>query len=480
MNWWALKHKLHMSWLITIMCLAMFIGVVLSQYFSDFYQPPLLAVLFIGVSLWRKYIYLIPLLIIGGLLMGLWRGSIDRYDLRYYDDLYNKKVQIAGIAIDDIKPGASNRFIIELHGIIINQQKLSGNVWATVSDSDINQGDRVTINGKLLRGFGNYIGVMYKADVIDVIKTESDDYIKNIRNFFIESVNKSVPSLESSLGLGFLVGRNDNLSADFNSALQAAGLTHIVVASGYNLTILVRIARRLFAKISKYLSALVSFLMIFSFIAITGLSPSMMRAGLVSGLCLLAWYYGRKFHPIVLLSIAIAITVAMNPSYAWGDLGWQLSFLAFAGVMILAPLLQRFLFGVDKANFVGQILIETVSAQILTAPIIIYSFGQFSNIAIISNLLILPLIPMAMLLTFAAGIGGSILPSFALVIGLPASLLLGYMINVVNYSADTYWSVMNIKIDLITVFVCYLVIFIICLFLWRKTGYNLRDASLVD
>lgn len=101
-------------------------------------------------------------------------------------------------------------------------------------------------------------------------------------------------------------------------------------------------SRKLFLKLSKYLSALLSGIMILCFMAVTGLSPSMTRAGLVSSMSLLAWYYGRGFHPFVLLPVAAAITVLLQPSYVWGDLGWQLSFAAFIGVMVLGPLLQAY------------------------------------------------------------------------------------------------------------------------------------------
>ena len=220
--------------------------------------------------------------------------------------------------------------------------------------------------------------------------------------------------------------------------------------------------------------------MIISFIAITGNSPSMSRAGLVSGLSLLAWYYGRKFHPIILLLIAIAITLLINPSYAWGDLGWQLSFAAFAGVIILAPLLQRYLFGEKKPGTIRQILIETVSAQIATFPILIASFGQLSNVAIISNLLILPLVPVAMLLTFIAGIFNLTLPSIAIYIAMPAQWMLGYMINVAEYLASLPWAVSIVNLSWWGVVVCYTFIMIVCLYIWRVTNYNLRDVNLVE
>jgi hypothetical protein len=94
--------------------------------------------------------------------------------------------------------------------------------------------------------------------------------------------------------------------------------------------------------------------MILSFMAITGWSASMTRAGLVAGLSLWAWYYGRKFHPVTLLAIAASVTATVYPPYAWGDIGWALSFAAFAGVMIIAPIVTSYFFGSEKVPFVGN------------------------------------------------------------------------------------------------------------------------------
>jgi competence protein ComEC len=282
------------------------------------------------------------------------------------------------------------------------------------------------------------------------------------------------------LGLGFLVGQKRALPADLAEALVIAGLTHVVVASGYNLTILVRLARRLFMRVSKYTAALAASLMIVGFVAVTGLSPSMSRAALVASLSLAAWYYGRKFHPLVLLSFAAAVTVAVNPAYMAGDLGWQLSFAAFAGVMILAPLLQRYFFGDTKPGIFRQILGETISALIVTAPILISAFGQFSNVAIVANLLVLPLVPLAMLLTFIAGVGALMMPGLATIIGLPATWLLGYMTNVTQWLSHLSWAQSAVQLAPIGALICYSIIVAICVYLWRVTKFDLRDANIVE
>jgi competence protein ComEC len=484
MNCWLLKRKIHTSWLIATGCAGIFVGVFLAQYIRNPFISStaglIIAIIFIATALWRKYVYLIPFLIIGGVLFGLWRGSISQVELAQLKPLYGKAISLEGTVKDDVDTGASDQIVIRLDSLIISGKSTPGVLWVTATGADIKRGDKLLLHGTLMEGFGNFSGVMYRASIDKIIHPQPGDIARVVRDWFADAVRKAIPEPESSLGIGYLVGQRRALPADLAMALQIAGLTHVVVASGYNLTILVRLARRLFVKVSKYLSALSASVMILSFIAITGMSPSMSRAGLVSGLSLAAWYYGRKFHPIVLLFLAIAATLLINPSYAWGDLGWQLSFAAFGGVMIIAPLMHRYLFGDKKPGFIRQILGETVSAQLATAPILIASFGQLSNVAIVSNLLVLPLVPFAMLLTFISGVGSLAVPAIAGFVGMPATWLLHYMVSVIEYLASLPWAMSVVQLPWWGVALCYAVIIGVCLYMWRVTKFNLRDTNLVE
>jgi len=484
MNWWLLKRKIHISWLIATGCAGIFIGVFSAQYISNSFISSTvgltIAIIFIAMALWRKYVYLIPFLIIGGVLFGLWRGSISQAELSQFKPLYGKAISLEGTVKDDVDTGASDQLVIRLDSLIISSKSIPGVLWITATGADIKRGDKLLLHGILMEGFGNFSGVMYRASIDKIIHPQPGDIARVVRDWFADAVRRVIPEPESSLGVGYLVGQRRALPADLATALQIAGLTHVVVASGYNLTILVRLARRLFVKVSKYLSALSASVMIVAFVAVTGMSPSMSRAGLVSGLSLAAWYYGRKFHPIVLLFLAIAATLLINPSYAWGDLGWQLSFAAFAGVMIVAPLMHRYLFGDKKPGMIRQILGETVSAQLATAPILIASFGQLSNVAIISNLLVLPLVPFAMLLTFIAGVGSLVVSAVAGFVGMPATWLLHYMVSVAEYLASLPWAMSVVQLPWWGVVLCYAVIIGACLYMWRVTKFNLRETNLVE
>jgi len=484
MQLWQFRRKIHTSWLIAICSVAIVIGTACVPLIEQsFFGAPVWLVVglaALAVVFWRRSVYLLPAVVIAGLLVGLWRGSLLESQLVVYENMMNHTVTLSGKVTDDPDAGQRDETLLRLGNISVDGHMVSGKVWVSAEKAgDIKRGDRVTVQGAVSEGFGSFAAAIYEAQMVRWQRPQPGDVARQVRDWFADKVRLGISEPQSSLGLGYLLGQRRALPAELQQALVVTGLTHVVVASGYNLTILVRLARRLFEKVSKYLSALSAGAMIVAFMAITGASPSMSRAGLVSGLSLAAWYYGRKFHPLVILPFAAAITVLIDPTYAWNDLGWQLSFAAFGGVMILAPLLQRYFFGDKEPGTVRQILGETISAQIATLPIIILAFGQFSTVALFSNLLILPLVPLAMLLTFVTGLGAIVIPGAAPIVGVPAEWLLTYMTSVVHYFAGLPWAQMIIQIQPWQAALAYGLIVSVCLYLWRATKFNLRNSNIV-
>jgi len=212
------------------------------------------------------------------------------------------------------------------------------------------------------------------------------------------------------------------------------------------------------------------------FLAITGQAPSIVRACAVSSLALLAWYFGRKVKPSVLILVPAAVTAYISPLNYWFSLGWWLSFLAFFGVLVVAPLLvKRFL--KREPNILIKTAIETTSAQLMTIPLIIWVFGKISVIAVLANLLVLPLIPLAMITTFVTGIAGMLYPSLAGVISWSATLVLRYITDVVSWLAEIPWSLKEANLDRLQMLILY---GIILLTVWVMHNRRLRTQSLVD
>ena len=131
--------------------------------------------------------------------------------------------------------------------ISVQGRELPGNVWVVTPKNDVlRRSDTVTVSGKIAEGFGAFAGAMYRAEIVTVERAVPGDVAVNVRDWFAERVRAHVPAPEVDLGLGYLLGLRRALPADLAEALKIAGLTHVIVASGYNLTILVRLNRQIF------------------------------------------------------------------------------------------------------------------------------------------------------------------------------------------------------------------------------------------
>ena len=121
--------------------------------------------------------------------------------------------------------------------------------------------------------------------------------------------------------------------------------------------------------------------------AITGFGASMLRAIAVSLMSLFTWYFGRRLHPVRAICYAAAILLFLNPTQ-FLDLGWQFSFLAYAGIVVFAPVATRYFYGAEKPNPVAGSIIQSISAQVLCLPVTLYNFGQVALLGVFLNLII--------------------------------------------------------------------------------------------
>ena len=475
-----LKHTIHVSWIIASLSFACIGGIALAAWLQSPLWSELAWLVTAGALLFIAFLrptgWSVLLAIAAGLLVGIWRGSVEQVNLSQYQPLYGQIITITGAVSDDTSYGPHGDQRIMIKDVHIGKPLYAGQVWISSNNaSSIKRADIVTIHGRLGKGFGSIAASMFNATIDNVVHPLPGDIGLRIRDWFSDGIRVAIPEPQASLASGYLVGQRSALPEDLDNQLKVVGLTHAVVASGYNLTILVSFARQLLAGISKYLATLAGAAMIGGFIMLSGLSPSMARAGLVTSLGLAAWYYGRKIHPFVLLPFAAALTALANPSYVRGDIGWYLSFMSFAGVIVLAPLLQHYLWGNARVGFVKQTLIDTMSAQLATLPIMVFAFGHYSPYALLANLLVLPLVPLTMALTFIAGIAGLALPAIAQLVGLPATIVLRYMTSVVKQIAGLPGAQGDITVGVLALVIGYAVLCAGSLLLWRKTKHNFHS-----
>lgn len=474
--WWRVDRVT----LISILSVAFLAGLALSRVGLS--MPFALAAAS-SVLLWlcrkRRLVLAMPSVVVIGLLAGLWRGGDMLRQIDIYAHVAEQKVAVQGVVTQDSTYGSKGQIDFMLDHVRINERHVPGQVRVTSFDPvEPKQGDTVVASAKAKPGFGNYQLGMYFAKV--QVISHNDSLLGRVRRMFSAEILNVIPEPQASLGLGFLLGIKSQLPDSLNDQLKLVGLTHIVVASGYNLTILVRAARRLLAKRSKYQATAAAVSLMVGFVAVTGLTPSMSRAALVTSLSLAAWYYGRAIHPVLLLLFSAAVTAGINPLYVWGDVGWYLSFLAFGGVMLGAPLLQKRLFGQREAPQLVQILLETLCAELATLPLTLFVFGSVSVVAIPSNILVTPLVPLAMLLTFVAGVASVVWPGPGAWLALPAHWVLTYMTSAVSWLAGIPWAKQALGLDALGLIAAYGLLLVGGLTLWRRTQFNYLSKNLVQ
>lgn len=442
-----MKRRFRRTTIISVGLIAFLAGLALAKIYG--WQSDL--ALSISVCMWflvfrKRTFKTLAIAVIAGLLFGIWRGGLIYDKVLRYDATVGKDVTVRGVVLDDPVYDEQGRTDFRVGKLVIDGSSHIGQIRVKAHINGISRGDFIEAQGKLSSGFGNYQASMYFASV--KITDRSASPIETLRRKFFAAVYSALPEPQASLGLGFLVGLRSALPEDLDNQLRVAGLTHIVVASGYNLTVLVRLCRRLLAKYSKYQAFAGSVTLIIGFVMVTGASPSMVRASVVTVLSLLAWYYGRKFQPLVIILLGAAITAGLNPLYIWYDLGWWLSFLAFAGVLIIAPLLSAVLWKGGQPPLIAQVAIETSSAQIMATPLILLVFGEVSLVALFANIAVVPLIPLAMAGTFVAGITGFLLPgTWGAIVGVPANLILSYIVSVTRFFAAPHWAQQSVSIS---------------------------------
>ena len=385
----------------------------------------------------RLPILWLAVVLLCGTLLGGWRGNLYVQKLNQFEALYGQKVALEITANEDAVYGKKSQITFVAVDIVDARsgQKLPGKL--SVSGFGLNsifQGDRLRLDGKLARGMGGYQGFVSYGQLQLIAHKPS--WVSDIRRHFAAGMQTALPEPLASFAMGLLIGQRATLPAEVKQDLLMVGLTHVIAVSGYNLTIMLQASRKLLAEKSKRLSFTLSLSLMLLFVLLAGLSASIFRAAVVSGLSMAAQFYGRTIRPLLLISLAASVTVWLNPLYIWGDPSWYLSFLAFYGVMIVGPLIQARLPTAFQESVILGVLLESLSAEIMTLPFVLNMFGQMSLVNLPANVLVVALVPLAMLLSTVAGIVGVFTPMLAGWLSWPAAWLLTYMLDVAHLLAS--------------------------------------------
>lgn len=395
----------------------------------------------------------------------LWRGIIGQ------------EITITGIIADDPNL-AQGTYKFKLKQLQIDQEKIPGEIYVQLpqNGSSLERSDEITISGKAGAGFGTYTASFYRPRLEKIRRASSGDIFVRIKNWFSEIVRRFIPAPAAELGLSYLMGLK-TIPEDLSEILRIVGMTHVVVASGTHLGILVGAAKKLFGRISKFAGLLTALLLIAAFVMVVGFTPSMTRAALVASLSIIVGYFGRSFSPLRLLGLVAMLTLMLEPTYLI-NLGWQLSFASFFGILLVAPKLQKLLYGGKKPPWLANMLITSFATTIICLPVLVYNFGTLSLLSFVANLIILPTLPYVMLLVLLTGIF-SFLPWLACAIGQLAQILLELHINVVSFLSQQKTFVLELTSGDVRIFLVYLPIMLLILgMIWLTRDYSRNHAPL--
>ncbi|MBI5817312.1 MAG: ComEC family competence protein [Candidatus Yonathbacteria bacterium] len=372
-----------------------------------------------------------------------------------------KTISIRGIISDepDLRSDHTN-LTIDVTEIDIAQEKHSIKTRALVITDRYpswNYGDEVFITGKLLlpKNFENgdtgrsfdYVSYLAKDGIfyqfirpnISRAGEGKGNVVKQklllLKHAFLDRVSRVISEPESSLLGGLLVGAKQSLGKDLLDDFRTAGVIHIVVLSGYNLTIVAEAMMRFFSFAPRMIGLTLGGTSIVLFSIMTGAGATVVRASLMALLALLARATGRIYEITLALLFAGFVMLLYNPKILIFDPSFQLSFLATLGLINLSPLLEKHLKFLPKTFGLRDIVSATLATQIFVLPLLLYMMGKFSIVSLPVNLLILPFIPLTMLFGFLAGAAGFISTILSFPFALIAHLFLWYELKVVEVAA---------------------------------------------
>lgn len=219
----------------------------------------------------------------------------------------------------------------------------------------------------------------------------------------MDSISSVVPEPHASLLGGLVFGAKRSLGTELLDKFRTAGVIHIVVLSGYNVTIVADAIMRALSFLPQTFSMMFGGAGIILFAIMTGGNATIVRASVMALLVVIARATGRVYEITVALIVAGFLMILHNPKILAFDASFQLSFLATLGLVYLAPLLERYFHFVPKKFQIREFALSTTATQLFVLPFLLYRIGEISLVALPANILILAFVPLTMFFWFSCG-----------------------------------------------------------------------------
>ena len=459
-----------------LFCLSFIVGVFLGNYVGNYvvyYVVAIGAVIFIaGITiLWADKRFVLVGFLGLTLLLGAWRfqTSFPYNDSNFVGKFYGQKVDLEGIIMrePDVRSDKTN--------LTIRVRDVSGNILITVGRyPEYEYGDWIKISGLIEEPFVSeefsYKDYLSRFDTyavmrfpkVEKVAADQGSPIKAsllaVKHKFQDVLSKVLPEPHSALVLGLILGLKRALPEDLKQALIIAGVSHIVVISGYNISIITRSILKSRFLVGRKIAFTLSVLVVLAFVIMTGAEASVIRAAVMGLLLVFAMNIGRLYQARNALVFAATLMIAQNPKILGFDIGFQLSFTATLGLIYAAPIFEKWFEKLPNILAFRTNLASTLAALLFALPLLIYYFDRISMVAIPANVLVLWVIPYAMFFGFLTGLLGIIYLPLAHISGALAWVLLEYLIRLVGLFAKLPLASIATTINVPAVFGYYLLL----------------------
>ncbi|HNY35998.1 MAG TPA: ComEC/Rec2 family competence protein [Candidatus Pacearchaeota archaeon] len=398
---------------------------------------------------------------IGMFLFGFNLFKIENNELIKFN---NKEVIFEGVISNDPERGSEK---IQTTVDILNNDKKLGRVLVfTDKYSPVNFGDIIKIKGtiKVPEKFDNfdYRGYLAKDGISAIISFPEIEIIKSQKTFigkvydFKKELEQRIkdnlsPKLSSILE-AMILGNDQMMDKETKDKLSKSGLSHVIAISGSHIVLFSAMLFEvlLFFGLWRKQALLSSIVFTLFYVFLVGMPASGVRAGIMVGLLFLAQLISRQSFNLRTLVIAASVMLLFNPLLLKFDLGFQLSFMAVLGIILMGPIFNKWLDVIfrGKINWLQEIVAMTISAQLFTLPLLISSFGYFSIISLFSNIIVLPITPILMAL-------GILVPILGPIVAIPCSFLLSYLMWVVDFSSRASFAIMKVDLPFTVLLITY-------------------------
>ena len=367
---------------------------------------------------------------------------IDEESIHYYRD-EKKNITVRGvIALDPDRRREKVNYVIDVSDVSINGvlKNVHGRVLVPYAlYPEFEYGEQVEVSGILIEppefeGFSyrNYLSLssVYSIMQNPYIKGLKDPDFKfkgllfSFKDSFESRLNKLFPEPSASFEAGLLTGSRKGIPDEILEAFNITGLTHIIAISGYNISLIIVLISSLFKSSSRKVKVPFIILFIILFTIFVGASAAVVRASIMGIVSVMALWFGRQSKVINALLISAFVMALWNPMTFLYDVGFQLSFLATLGLILVGNQIVSFVKFLPEKFGIREACAMTLSAQIFALPVILTNFGRFSLISPVANIFIVSFIPFAMFFGFIAAILSVISFNAGFVFAMPAWLML--------------------------------------------------------